>query len=76
MWTESRQSGMDMVVAVDVSRSMLAQDLDPSRLEQARRMIVDLLDVAAGDRIGLVVFAGAAFVQCPLTVDHGAVRSF
>jgi len=76
IWTESRQSGMDMVVAVDVSRSMLAQDLDPSRLEQARRMIVDLLDVAAGDRIGLVVFAGAAFVQCPLTVDHGAVRSF
>ncbi len=76
VWTESRQSGMDMVVAVDVSRSMLAQDLDPSRLEQARRMIVDLLDVAAGDRIGLVVFAGAAFVQCPLTVDHGAVRSF
>ena len=75
-WIESRQSGIDMVVAVDVSKSMMAQDLDPSRLEQARRMIIDLLDVAPGDRIGLVVFAGAAFVQCPLTVDHGALRSF
>lgn len=75
-WIESRQSGLDMVVAVDVSRSMMAKDLDPSRLERARRMVIDLLAVAPGDRIGLVVFAGAAFVQCPLTVDHGALRSF
>jgi len=75
-WVESRQSGIDIVVAVDVSRSMMARDLDPTRLERARRMIIDLLDVADGDRIGLVVFAGAAFVQCPLTGDHGAMRSF
>lgn len=75
-WVESKQSGIDMVVAVDVSRSMMARDLDPTRLERARRMIIDLLDVADGDRMGLVVFAGAAFVQCPLTVDHGAMRSF
>lgn len=75
-WIESKQSGIDIVVAVDVSRSMMARDLEPTRLERARRMILDLLDVAEGDRIGLVVFAGAAFVQCPLTVDHGAMRSF
>ena len=75
-WVESKQSGVDIVVAVDVSKSMLARDLDPNRLERARRMMIDLLDVADGDRIGLVVFAGAAFVQCPLTVDHGAMRSF
>ncbi len=75
-WVESRQSGVDIVVAVDVSRSMMAKDLEPSRLERARRMMIDLLDVASGDRIGLVVFAGAAFVQCPLTVDHVALRSF
>ncbi len=75
-WVESKQSGVDIVVAVDVSKSMLARDLDPNRLERARRMMIDLLDVTYGDRIGLVVFAGAAFVQCPLTVDHGAMRSF
>ena len=75
-WIESRQSGMDIAVAVDVSKSMMAQDLDPSRLEQAKRLIIDLLDVSVGDRIGLLVFAGSAFVQCPLTADHGAIRSF
>jgi len=75
-WIESRQSGMDIVVAIDLSRSMMATDLEPSRLEQARRMVIDLLEVAAGDRIGLVIFAGSAFVQCPLTSDHQAVMSF
>lgn len=75
-WIESRQMGLDILVAVDVSRSMEAKDLDPSRMERARRMVMDLLDVAEGDRIGLVAFAGDAFVQCPLTNDFGAVRMF
>lgn len=75
-WIESRQMGLDVLVAVDVSRSMEAKDLDPSRIERARRMVMDLLDVAEGDRIGLVAFAGDAFVQCPLTTDFSAVRMF
>ena len=75
-WVEGRVRGIDIVVALDVSKSMLAEDLNPSRLERARRMIIDLLEVAKGDRIGLVVFSGSAFVQCPLTIDHGAVLSF
>ena len=75
-WIESRQMGLDILVAVDVSRSMEARDLDPSRIERARRLVMDLLDVAEGDRIGLVAFAGDAFVQCPLTNDFGAVRMF
>lgn len=75
-WIESRQMGLDILIAVDVSRSMEAKDLDPSRIERARRLVMDLLDVAEGDRIGLVAFAGDAFVQCPLTNDFGAVRMF
>ncbi len=75
-WVESRQVGLDILIAVDVSRSMEAKDLDPSRIERARRLVMDLLDVAEGDRVGLVAFAGEAFVQCPLTNDFGAVRMF
>jgi Ca-activated chloride channel family protein len=75
-WIESRQAGVDMIIAVDVSKSMLAEDLSPNRLERARRIILDLLEESSGDRVGLVFFAGAAFLQCPLTSDHDAVRSF
>ena len=75
-WIEAHQTGVDMVVAVDVSKSMLAEDLSPNRLERARRLILDLLEESPGDRVGLVFFAGAAFLQCPLTSDHDAVRSF
>ena len=73
---EVQQNGMDIVVAIDVSKSMLSQDVQPSRLERARRMVLELIEVAPGDRIGLVLFAGAAYVQCPLTFDHEAVRTF
>ena len=75
-WIEVRSQGMDIVVALDVSKSMLANDLAPSRLERARRMVIDLMAEAATDRIGLVLFAGEAFVQCPLTSDHQALRLF
>lgn len=75
-WEEVRRKGVDLVVAVDLSRSMLAGDVPPSRLERAKREIADLLDMLQGDRVGLVAFAGASFLQCPLTLDYGAFRLF
>jgi Ca-activated chloride channel family protein len=71
---ESR--GQDIVVAVDLSRSMLAEDVAPSRLERARLAILQLIRRLDGDRIGLVAFAGTAFVQSPLTVDYSAAGMF
>lgn len=75
-WEEVKRKGVDLVVAVDLSRSMLASDVPPSRLERAKREIADLLDMLQGDRVGLVAFAGASFLQCPLTLDYGAFRLF
>ncbi|MGY8822333.1 MAG: VWA domain-containing protein [Candidatus Latescibacterota bacterium] len=72
----AKRKGVDVVLVLDVSRSMLAQDLKPSRLERAKQQIRELLDLLEGDRVGLVVFAGQAFVQCPLTLDYGAVEMF
>ncbi|KAB2831982.1 MAG: VWA domain-containing protein [Candidatus Brocadia sp.] len=75
-WEEVEKKGIDIVIAVDTSRSMLADDVKPNRLEVAKREIEDLLNVLEGDRIGLVVFAGSAFPYCPLTSDYGAFRLF
>ncbi len=69
-------NGLDLVVALDVSQSMLAEDVAPSRLQRARAELTRLVDALPGDRIGLVLFAGDAFIQCPLTTDHSAVRLF
>ena len=66
--------GRDIIIAVDTSRSMLAQDLDPSRLARAKLAAQDLLANLDGDRVGLVAFAGTAFLQAPLTPDYEAVR--
>jgi Ca-activated chloride channel family protein len=71
--TMAKRRGVDIVVALDVSRSMLAEDIGPNRLQRARYQIGELLDRLEGDRVGLVVFAGKAFVQCPLTLDYGAL---
>jgi len=71
---ETRQRGIDVVIAVDVSLSMQARDIVPSRRERAGQEILSLLDRLHGDRIALVSFAGAAFLQCPLTLDRGAIR--
>jgi Ca-activated chloride channel homolog len=68
------REGLDIVVAVDVSNSMLARDLKPNRLEKARQQIHGIIDRLRGDRIGLVAFAGEAFIQCPLTLDYSAAR--
>lgn len=75
-WEEVEKKGIDIVIAVDTSRSMLADDVKPNRLEVAKREIEDLLHVLAGDRIALVVFAGSAFTYCPLTYDYSAFRLF
>lgn len=71
-----QRKGIDLVVAVDASRSMLARDVLPSRLERARLELGQLVDRLHGDRVGIVVFAGQAFVQCPLTSDYGAAKLF
>jgi Ca-activated chloride channel family protein len=71
-----KRSGVDLVVALDASTSMLARDIKPSRLERAKIEVAALLDRLKGDRIGIVVFAGEAFVQCPLTTDYGAAKLF
>lgn len=73
-WEEVKQRGLDVVVAVDTSRSMLAPDVPPTRIERARLACIDLMRVAKTDRLGLVAFAGSAFLQCPLTFDDEAFR--
>lgn len=75
-YQEVSQKGVDIMILVDVSPSMMVEDIKPNRLEQARREIIDFLRVVEGDRVGLVAFAGAAFVQCPLTLDYGALQLF
>jgi Ca-activated chloride channel family protein len=73
-WEEVRREGVDLVVALDTSKSMLASDVAPNRLARAKLAVQDLLAELQGDRIGLVAFAGSAFVQCPLTLDRNAFR--
>ncbi len=75
-WEEIKRRGVDIIVAVDVSESMLAEDVKPNRLERAKREITDLVEMLQGDRIGLIAFAGAAFLECPLTLDYGSFRIF
>jgi Ca-activated chloride channel family protein len=73
-WEEARQRGLDIVVAIDTSKSMLADDIAPNRLERAKLAAFDLMQQARSDRLGIVAFAGAAFLQCPLTSDDGAFK--
>ena len=70
------RKGIDVVIALDVSKSMLATDLSPNRLERAKQMILKLMDQMPNDRIALVLFAGKAYMQMPLTIDHGAAAIF
>lgn len=72
----AKRQGIDVVIALDASRSMLARDVKPSRIERAKLELSGLLDKLGGDRVGLVVFAGDAFVQCPLTSDLAAAKMF
>ncbi|HMD67902.1 MAG TPA: VWA domain-containing protein [Chitinivibrionales bacterium] len=70
------RKGVDVIVALDISRSMLAEDIAPNRLERAKLEIAKLIDLLRGDRVGIVVFAGESFIQCPLTLDYGAAKMF
>jgi Ca-activated chloride channel family protein len=71
-----KRKGIDVVVVLDASKSMLARDVQPSRLERAKLELATLLDELKGDRVGLIVFAGDAFIQSPLTSDYSAVKLF
>ncbi len=73
-WEEVRRNGIDILFAVDTSRSMLAQDVNPDRLTRARMAVMDLMAKLQGDRVGLIAFAGTSFLQCPLTMDYDAFR--
>ena len=70
------RNGIDIMIALDVSKSMLAQDIKPNRLERAKQAISKLIDKLSNDRIGIVVFAGKAYLQMPLTGDHGAAKMY
>ena len=69
-WQEVKVAGVDILIAVDVSKSMLATDVKPNRLERSKFAVKDLIKKLNGDRIGLIAFAGTAFTQCPLTIDY------
>ncbi|MEO7934435.1 MAG: VWA domain-containing protein [Chthoniobacterales bacterium] len=71
---EVKRKGRDVVVAIDTSRSMLADDVTPNRLSRAKLAVQDLLRILEGDRVALVAFAGTAFLQAPLTIDYSAVQ--
>jgi Ca-activated chloride channel family protein len=73
---EYTRRGVDIMVALDVSASMLAEDIKPNRLEKAKHEVSQLVDLLEGDRIGLIAFAGIAHVQCPLTLDYSAAKLF
>lgn len=75
-WQEIERKGVDIIIALDCSRSMLASDIQPTRLDRAKREICDLLTMLQGDRIGLVAFSGTAYLQCPLTIDYTAFYLF
>jgi Ca-activated chloride channel family protein len=68
--------GTDLMIALDVSKSMLAQDIQPSRLERAKQVVSKIIDNSPDNKIGLVVFAGRAYLQMPLTVDHEAAKMY
>ena len=69
-----KREGIDLVVALDVSNSMLARDMAPNRLEKAKQELQGIIGRLKGDRIGLVAFAGEAYIQCPLTLDYTAAE--
>jgi Ca-activated chloride channel family protein len=70
------RQGIDVMIALDVSKSMLAQDVQPDRLQRARLLVTRLIDRLQNDRVGLVLFAGRAYLQMPLTSDHSAAKMY
>ena len=74
-WKDVKTEGIDIVLAIDVSYSMLAKDFKPNRLEAAKEVAKEFIDARPNDRIGLVIFGGEAFTQCPLTTDHTIIKN-
>jgi Ca-activated chloride channel family protein len=74
-WKDVKTEGIDIVISMDISLSMLAKDFKPNRLEVAKEVIMDFIDNRPNDKIGLVIFSGEAFTQCPLTVDHKILKN-
>lgn len=73
---KTKQSGSDIAICLDLSNSMMAEDLQPNRLERSKRVVSNLLSTLGGDRVSLVAFAGESFIQMPLTGDYGATKLF
>jgi Ca-activated chloride channel family protein len=73
---EVKREGIDIFIAIDVSNSMLAEDIAPNRLDRSKQAILKLIDKLEGDRIGIIVFAGKAYIQLPITTDYAAARLF
>ena len=71
-----KREGVDIVFAVDVSKSMLAEDIAPNRMEKAKRLVSEIISQLASDRIGIIAYAGQAFPQLPITTDYGAAKMF
>lgn len=74
-WEDMTTEGIDIVLAMDISGSMLAQDLTPDRLEASKKVAMDFIAGRSNDRIGLVIFSGESFTQCPLTTDHQVLQN-
>lgn len=74
-WKDIKTEGIDIVVSLDISLSMLAKDFKPNRLEVAKDVLKDFIDARPNDKIGLVIFSGEAFTQCPLTTDHKIIKN-
>ncbi len=71
-----KREGVDIVFALDVSKSMLAEDIAPNRLEKAKRLVSEIINQLGSDRIGIIAYAGQAFPQLPITTDYGAAKMF
>ena len=72
-WQESTTEGIDIILTMDISTSMLAKDLEPDRLEASKNVAMEFISSRINDRVGLVIFAGESFTQCPLTTDHNVL---
>ena len=74
-WQNVKAEGIDIILTMDISGSMLAKDLDPNRLEAAKEVAIEFIDKRINDRIGLVIYAGEAYTQSPLTTDHSVIKN-
>lgn len=73
---QAKKEGVDLMIALDVSNSMMAEDLSPNRLERAKRAIYQLIEKLENDRLGIIVFAGESYVQLPITTDYSSAKLF